>query len=116
MDMQNVVYASMHSYYIYTMQASIPIAELGMEINDELLLGSAEEATLEIRAEVVSPPQPAALSAAQQPCQFRHCSPAASAVCQDETEELLVLLCCPRPPLHPLLVTAGLPPHRSAYY
>jgi hypothetical protein len=116
MNMQNVVYAPMHSYYIYTMQASIPIAELGMEINDELLLGSAEEATLEIRAEVVSPPQPAALAAAQQPCQFRHCSPAASAVCQDEADELLVLLCCPRPPLHPLLVTAWLPPHRSIYY
>jgi hypothetical protein len=46
------------------MQASIPISKLGMELNDELLLGSAEEAALEVRTEVVSPPQPAALAAA----------------------------------------------------
>ena len=96
---------------IYTMQASIPISELGMEVNDELLLGSAEKATLEVRVEVVSPPQTATLAATKQPCQFRHCPPAASTMCQDEANELLVLLRCPRPSLHPLLVTAWLSPH-----
>lgn len=93
------------------MQVSIPISELGMEVNDKLLLGSAEEATLEVRAKIVSPPQTAALAATKQPCQFRHCPPAALAVCQDEANELLVLLRCPWPSLHPLLITARLSPH-----
>lgn len=79
---------------IYTMLA-IPISKLGMEVNDELLLGTAEEATLEVRAEVISPPQTAALATAKQPCRFRHCPPAASAMCEDEADELLVLLRCP---------------------
>lgn len=97
--------------HVYTIQVNIPVSELGMEVNDKLFLGSAEEATLEIRAEVVSPPQTAALATTKQPCQFRHRPPAASTMCQDEANELLVLLRCPWPSLHPLLVTARLSSH-----
>jgi hypothetical protein len=99
------------SYHEISMQVGVPVTKLGMEVHNKLLLVCGEEATLEVRAEIVGPPQPAALATAQQPCQLRHCSPAAAAMCQDETDELLVLLCRPWPPLHLLLVTARLPPH-----
>jgi len=48
------------------MYARVPVAELGVEVDDDLLLGVGEEAALEVRAEVVGPAQAAALAAAQQ--------------------------------------------------
>jgi len=39
-----------------------------MQVDDELLLGVGEQAPLEVRPQVVGPPQPAALPAPQQPC------------------------------------------------
>lgn len=88
----NVVYASMHS----TMKTSIPISELGMEVNDELLLGSAEEATLEVRTEVVSPPQPAALAAAPQARLPAHLVLIPFPVAPHMADQLLVFLGRPR--------------------
>jgi hypothetical protein len=89
----------------------IPVAELAVEVDDDLLLGVREEAALEVRAEVVGPAQAAALAAAQQARELGHRAPAAMAVGQDEVDELAVLLRRPRPPLHPKLVAARLPPH-----
>jgi hypothetical protein len=93
------------------MEKGVPVAELGVEVDDELLLGVGEEAALEVGAEVVCPPEAAALAAAEQPGELRHGAPAAMAVGQDEAHQLLVLLRRPRPPLHPQLVAARLPPH-----
>jgi hypothetical protein len=39
-----------------------------MQVDDELLLGVGEQAPLEVRPQVVGPPEPAALPAPQQPC------------------------------------------------
>jgi hypothetical protein len=88
-----------------------PVAELGVEVDDDLLLGVREEAPLEVGAEVVCPAQAAALAAPRQPGQLGHGAPAAMAVCEDEVDELAVLLRRPRSPLHPELVAARLPPH-----
>ena len=93
-----------------------PVAELGVEVDNDQLLGVGEEAALEVRAEVVGPAQAAALAAAQQAGQLRHRAPAAMAVAQDEADELPVLLRRPRPPLHPQLVAARLPPHDLYMY
>ena len=89
----------------------VPVAELGVEVDDDLLLGVREEPALEVRAEVVGPAQAAALAAAQQARELGHRAPAAMAVGQDEVDELAVLLRRPRPPLHPQLVAARLPTH-----
>ena len=47
---------------------SVPVAEEGLEVDDELLLLLGEVAALDARPEVVGPPQPAALAAPHQPC------------------------------------------------
>jgi hypothetical protein len=48
--------------YETPMQGSLPVAQLFMEVDDSLLFRCGEEATLKVRAEVVGPPQPAALA------------------------------------------------------
>jgi hypothetical protein len=45
----------------------LPVAEQGLEVDDELLLLVGEVTALDPWAEVVGPPQPAALAAAHQP-------------------------------------------------
>jgi hypothetical protein len=45
-----------------------PVAELRVEVDDQRLFLLREEAALEVRPQVVGPPQPAALPAPQQPC------------------------------------------------
>ena len=50
------------------MHGAAPVAELGVQVDDELLLGVGEQAPLEVRPQVVRPPQPAALPATQQSC------------------------------------------------
>jgi hypothetical protein len=47
-----------------------PVAKLGVQVDDELLLVVGEEAALEVGPQVVGPPQPAALPAPQQPCSW----------------------------------------------
>jgi len=46
----------------------VPVAELLVEADDGVLLLLAEVAALDVRAQVVDPPEPAALAAPQQPC------------------------------------------------
>jgi len=46
----------------------VPVAELVVEADDGVLLLLAEVAALDVRAQVVDPPEPAALAAPQQPC------------------------------------------------
>ena len=45
-----------------------PVAEKGVELDDGLLLLQAELAPLDVRPEVVRPPESAALAAPLQPC------------------------------------------------
>jgi hypothetical protein len=52
-------------YYETPMQESLPVAKLCMEVDVSLLFLCGEEATLEVRAEVVDPPQSAALATMQ---------------------------------------------------
>jgi hypothetical protein len=49
-------------------RAGLLVAEELVELDDELVLLLGEVAALEVRAEVVDPPQAAALAAPQQPC------------------------------------------------
>jgi hypothetical protein len=90
---------------------SIPVAELLVEINDELLLVVGEEAALEVGAQVVGPAEAAALAAPEQPRELGDEPPAAMAVREEEGDELLVLLRRPRPLLQPHLRAARLPAH-----
>ena len=66
-----------------------------MELDDELVFLLCEVAPLEVRAQVVDPPQPAALPAAQQPRCLRKRPPAALAVGLDVSDEALVLFLGP---------------------
>lgn len=45
-----------------------PVSQQGMELNDGLLLLHAELAPLDIRSEIISPSEPAALPAPLQSC------------------------------------------------
>jgi len=45
-----------------------PVAKGGVELDDHLLLLLRDVPPLEVRPQVVDPPQPAALPAPQQPC------------------------------------------------
>ncbi|KAL6007937.1 hypothetical protein ACLOJK_033442 [Asimina triloba] len=82
-----------------------------MEVDNQLLLCISQEASFEIRPEVVGPPQPAALAAAKEAGELGNSSPAALAIGEDEVDELLVFLGGPWPLLHAQLVTAGLSAH-----
>lgn len=44
----------------------LPVAEEGVEPDDELLLVVVDVATLDVRPEIVEPPEPAALAAPPQ--------------------------------------------------
>lgn len=48
----------------------LPIAEDGMEVDDELLLVEREATPLNVRPEIVRPPQSAALATAEKPCKI----------------------------------------------
>ena len=48
--------------------SSIPVAEHGVQLEDDGLLVGGDLPPLQVRPEVVHPPQPAALPAAPQPC------------------------------------------------
>jgi hypothetical protein len=108
-----------------------------VELDDGLLLLQAELAPLDVRPEVVGPPEPAALAAPLQPCRKKgpcrmaseeawlisqrrkeqrtglggQRAPAAVAVLVNVGEQVLVLLRRPRPPLQSVLVAARRSPH-----
>lgn len=82
-----------------------------MKINNQLLFSFTEEASLEVRSKIVSPPEAAALPASSEAGEFRDGAPTALAIGENEVDEFLVLLSRPWPFLYPKLVTAWLPPH-----
>ena len=117
----------------------LPVAEGLVEADDAVLLVGGEVAPLDVRAQVIDPPQSAALSASHQPCRnnnhemrpphslvtgdpqkerdaeltsvLREGAPVGVAVLGDVVGEQLVLLGAPGPPLEPLLLTTRCPPH-----
>lgn len=82
-----------------------------MEVNNKLLFGFIEEASLQVGPEVISPTEAAALAAAAKTSELRDSAPAALAVCEHEVHQFLVLLGCPWTFLHTKLVTTRLPAH-----
>jgi hypothetical protein len=120
--------------------SSLPVADDGVELDDGLLLLGGEWPPLDVRPEVVGPPQPAALAAPaqtcmqtvqnvmraiyaeqggrkpkkRQTCELGEHAPAPVAVGLDVVDEELVLLRRPRALLEPLIhVAARRPPHRQ---
>jgi hypothetical protein len=111
------------------------VADDAVELEDGVVLLGGEGPALDVRAQVVGPPQPAALAAPVQPCPTTrrlspNCSlnptshgrrkltgelgeqaPVAGPIGLDEVDEQLVLLRRPRPLLHALAVAARRPPH-----
>jgi hypothetical protein len=112
-----------------------------VELEDGAVLLGGEGSALDVRAQVVGPPQPAALAAPVQPCptkpltystrsderavgenmsrankltrELGEQAPVAGSVGLDEVDEQLVLLRRPRPLFHALSVAARRPPHLS---
>lgn len=82
-----------------------------MEVNNKLFFSLIKEAALQVGAEVISPPEAAALAAAAEASELGDGPPAALAVSEDEIDQFLVFLGCPRPFLHTKLVTTWLPSH-----
>ena len=91
-----------------------PVPKDSMEFNDEVFLLLRERTSLEVRPQVVYPPQPAALATSLEPCEFRDRAPAAMAVFGYVIHELLVLLRGPEPLSQLLLVATRMPPHFGA--
>lgn len=91
------------------------VSEEAMELDDELILIAGELAALEVRPQVVYPPEPAALPAPQQSCCLRERPPRTLAVVADVCGEALILLLRPRPLVRVRLLAARRPAHdRSA--
>ncbi|RDX77035.1 hypothetical protein CR513_42901, partial [Mucuna pruriens] len=90
-----------------------PVAKTSMEINNKLLLCLCEEASLQVRAKIISPAKATTLATTPKASELWHSTPTALAICENEVDELLVFLCSPWAFLHPKFVTAGLPPHST---
>lgn len=88
-----------------------PVAEAGMKINNQLFFGISEEASLQVRAEIVSPAKTTTLAAAAESGKLRNSTPTALAISENEVDEFFIFLSRPRPFLHPKLVTARLSSH-----
>ena len=71
-----------------------------MKIDDKLFLIVREKASLQVRPEVVGPPEAAAFPTAAETGQLWQSTPATMAVGEYEVYELLVFLRCPWPFLH----------------
>ena len=82
-----------------------------MELDDELVLLFREVAALEVGAEVVDPPEAAALAAAQEAGGLGQRAPATLAVRLDVRHEAVVLLLGPRALVGVRLLAARRPPH-----
>jgi hypothetical protein len=89
------------------------VADEAVEAEDVALLLGGERALAEVRAEVVGPPEPAALAAALQPRSPAHGVPVALAVPPHVVDEHLVLALRPRPLLQPAAVATAFPPTAS---
>ena len=134
--------ASMHHFFARGMICcpkivkDVPVAERSMKTDDHLLFLRRDVASLQVRSEVVYPPQPATLSASKKSFNPEHAtivrklsrnvslslcliftcilgerSPRTFAVGLNVIHENLVLLRCPSPFLQPLLLAARSSPH-----
>jgi len=86
-----------------------------MEVDDELLLLRREPPPLDVGAEVVGPPEAAALAAAVEPRQFREVAPVAAAMLLYVLPQLIVLLRHPRALLHTGVGVAARRPSHNYY-
>lgn len=82
-----------------------------MEINNKLFLSFIKEATLQVWPEVISPSEAATFATSAKTGELWDCPPTALAMSEDEIDQFLVFLSCPRPFLHTKLVTTRLPYH-----
>jgi hypothetical protein len=82
-----------------------------VELDDGVLLLPGEVAALDVRAQVVDPPEPAALAAAQQAGLLGQRPPVAVAVALNVRHQDPVLLRRPGTPLEPHLLAARSTPH-----
>lgn len=88
-----------------------PVSKTSMKINDQLLFSFSEKASLEVRAEIISPTEAAAFAAAAEAGELRDCPPTALAIGEYEVDELLVFLGSPRAFFNAEFVAARLPAH-----
>ena len=112
-----------------------------MKLNHLIFLRLGETASLNIRPQVIDPPQSATFATSQQTykthhtilsvsiwksdshksweeikcCEFGNRLLAMDAIIHDEARELMVFLDSPRAALEPDLVTTGLPSHYSVF-
>jgi hypothetical protein len=84
-----------------------------VELDDELVVILGEVAALQVGAEVVHPPEPATLAAAQEARGLGQRAPASLAVRLDVGDQALVLLLSPRALVRVRLLAARRPPHPS---
>jgi hypothetical protein len=89
----------------------VPVAELLVQLDDGVLLLLGEVAALDVRAQVVDPPEAAALAAAQQARLLGEGAPVAVAEALDVGDEDPVLLGRPRALVQTHLLAARSPPH-----
>ena len=89
-----------------------PVAEQGLEVDDDAFLVGGEVAAADAGAEVVGPAEAAALAAAHEARVDGHGAPVAGAVLLDVGHQDDVLLRRPWPLLDPHLVAARRPAHR----
>jgi hypothetical protein len=89
------------------------VSEDLVELDDDVVLLLGEVAALEVGAQVVDPPEAAALAAAQQARGLGERPPAAFAVGLDVGDEPLVLLLGPGALVRVRLLAARRPPHAA---
>ena len=92
---------------------NVLVSEEPVEPDDEFVFLLGEVAALEVWAEVVDPPEAAALAAAQQARRLGERPPSAFAVGLDVGDEPLVLLLGPGALVRVRLLAARRPPHVS---
>lgn len=85
---------------------ALPVAEEAVEAENEILLVGGDVAALDGWAEIVHPPEAAALPAAQQPSPLRQSTPPPLPFLLYVVRQQLVLLRRPWPPLQPHLAAA----------
>lgn len=88
-----------------------PVSETGVKIDDQLLFGFGEEASLKVGAEIVGPAEATALTAAAEACELGDGPPAALTIGENKIDELLVLFGRPGTLFNSKFVAARLPPH-----
>ena len=82
-----------------------------MKLDDGLLFRVGEFPELEVRAEVVGPPEPAALPTSLKAGVLGNEAPVTGAMLCNVGRELVIFFRCPLTSLHIILLTAWNPPH-----